>query len=193
MTTDNFISHNGGKCPVADGTLIDVKYRDDIILRISFPEKLNWVHYSIENPNDLIGWRLAEQPKQENEPVGEVHELSHGWECYIWEKAIDDGLVKDGDFVYAAPQNSAAIVAKLEAEIEAIRLANIEAQMWVDASKHDIAKLEAEKSKLRTALILCNNDLKTVIRGITDVVESAYDFEATIAYDFVIEKIKHML
>lgn len=38
------------------------------------------------------------------EPIGEVHKLDDGWVCYLWEKAVDDGLIKDGQFVYAAPR-----------------------------------------------------------------------------------------
>jgi hypothetical protein len=53
------------------------------------------------------------------EPVGEVHNLSRGWECYIWQKAVDDGLVKDGDFVYTSPQPYLTErVKELEAKLE---------------------------------------------------------------------------
>lgn len=41
---------------------------------------------------------------QESEPVGEVHLQENGLlNCLLWGKAIDDGLVKDGDFIYTHP------------------------------------------------------------------------------------------
>ena len=65
MTTDNFIPHLGGECPVADDTLIDVKWRNDAIWYALDSARIRWSHDNRDY--DIIGWRLAESSKQKKQ------------------------------------------------------------------------------------------------------------------------------
>ena len=62
MTTDNFTPHNGGECPVAEGTRIDVKYRDGQINQNIKVDNTSAIWLQDGSIYDIIGWRLAEQP-----------------------------------------------------------------------------------------------------------------------------------
>lgn len=130
MTTDNFTPHDGGKCPVANGTLIDVQYRSGVIaLKIPALKYLagkscatDWEHSYCSY--DIIGWRLAEQPKQENEPVYQVYlEMDDVWLDVSLEIYKSNSGTKR-IMCYRTPE-IAAIIAKLEAEkvalIEALK------------------------------------------------------------------------
>lgn len=68
---------------------------------------------------------------QEKGAFGEVHDLSNGWYCYIWQKAIDDGLIKDGDFVYAHPQQ---IPSEVKAYIEQLEMLTKDYTKWLSKS-----------------------------------------------------------
>lgn len=84
---DTWIEWNGGRCPVEQGTLVDVQYRDGKILcripankphpgmrdaQVAF-----WRNEAREN--DIVAYRLSESEKWNGEglpPVGEVIEYS---------------------------------------------------------------------------------------------------------------------
>ena len=74
MTTDNFTLRNGGGCPVANGTSIDIKHKNGIIsygVIVDNSYRESNYYYVLKLNGDIIGWRLAEQPKQDNEPVAD--------------------------------------------------------------------------------------------------------------------------
>lgn len=75
---DGWIRHRGGKCPVANGTLVDVRYRCGEFnygvpaLKLGDAEKVDasyafWQHAS-PNPYDILAYRLH-QPKMTAEQI----------------------------------------------------------------------------------------------------------------------------
>ena len=132
MTTNNFTTHNGGKCPVADGTLVVVKYRNGKIQPQNVAINWNWEH--ILGDYDITHWRLAEQSKQENEPVGYYKKDA----LYAADKFKEvcqvqhSGQYLDYVPVFTIPPDSAAIIAKLEA----IQLALSNLEALVSPSPH---------------------------------------------------------
>lgn len=65
---DGWIRHRGGRCPVAEGTIIDVRYRDGVVhesveaLLSSDCEQDNWIHEKDKNSDlafcDIMAYRI---------------------------------------------------------------------------------------------------------------------------------------
>ncbi|MFM2005151.1 MAG: hypothetical protein RLZZ09_806 [Pseudomonadota bacterium] len=51
--------HNGGKCPVAPDTLVDIQLRDGSEIDGLRASNLDW-HYFGPDYDDIVGWRLSE-------------------------------------------------------------------------------------------------------------------------------------
>jgi hypothetical protein len=81
---------------------------------------------------------------EKSDPVGEVHELDSGWTCYLWQIAIDVGLIKDGDFVYASPPNMQAELTSLEAKLNHATLAAEAEAKEVDERGHWNARQQGD-------------------------------------------------
>lgn len=91
---DGWIDWGGGECPVPEGALVDVRYRDSK----KFPDKMrtvaaifcgfgatkkHWTHHGL--PNDIIAYRLH-KPKEVTEADGEAdlnecigHDVATAW------------------------------------------------------------------------------------------------------------------
>lgn len=60
--TRRYKRHNGGPCPVAPDTLVDVLCSDDVeVLGIS-AKYVEWLHFGPDH-DDVVGWRLNEPSK----------------------------------------------------------------------------------------------------------------------------------
>lgn len=81
---NEWIDWYGGLCPVAEGTFVDVEYRNGLIETYSDGMDLSWTHLHMDN-HDIIAWRLhqSEQEVWSGEGLPPV-----GCECEV-RRAID--------------------------------------------------------------------------------------------------------
>lgn len=124
---NNFIKHDGGTCPVAKGTLIDVLYRDGYISKqvyalTSFTKNpdnrlaLFWKHYNAAD--DIIAWRFSESFNQSNEPVGYAPREyldNIDEEHYVLSRKQKDGIYDTP--LYAHRPDSSQTIINLEEKI----------------------------------------------------------------------------
>lgn len=62
-----WIKWNGGECPVADGTEVEIKLMDgDVLLNMGDPESLRWSHDGFSS--DIIAYRVVEEAREEFTP-----------------------------------------------------------------------------------------------------------------------------
>ena len=68
---NEWLDWNGGSCPVADGTLVDIKFRDGSTENAINATRWSWKHLPGDPGSDIISYRLVEpkQPKQPKEPL----------------------------------------------------------------------------------------------------------------------------
>lgn len=68
----DWIKWNGGECPVAAGTRVEVKYRDDEIAEDCDPDLSNWIHYGEQG--DIIAYRVVEEAAQSSGMFWDDHQ-----------------------------------------------------------------------------------------------------------------------
>ena len=160
MTTE-FIKHDGGECPVADGTLIDIKHKNGIIsygVIVDNSYRESNYYYVLKLNGDIIGWRLAEQPKQDNEPVAdEEFSLLHIL----------------ADIRTALGVGDKPMLTELAPLVQSIKQQN-------NLRKATISKLEADNAELIEALVSSNNLLNSIIHEAQDTANFIESFNPLI-------------
>ena len=58
---NDWIEWNGGKCPVADGTIVDLKFRDGEEVRSANPDVWCWSHLSDDVSNQVVAYRVVKE------------------------------------------------------------------------------------------------------------------------------------
>lgn len=66
----DWIEWNGGECPVADGTLVDVKLRADVIVEQELAAGWFWEHGLVHDDGDIIAYRVVKEAPN----ISETHE-----------------------------------------------------------------------------------------------------------------------
>ena len=80
--TNEWIEWKGGECPVEKGTLIDIKYRDQLVIKGRTPPP-DWAHD--DHPGDIVAYRpCCYQPKLKT-PHEEALEA----------KRVQNGIIND--------------------------------------------------------------------------------------------------
>lgn len=55
----DWIEWNGGECPVAAGKLVDVKFRNGVIVAHELAENWDWEHGIVQDDGDIIAYRVV--------------------------------------------------------------------------------------------------------------------------------------
>lgn len=61
MTDDGWIEWEGGKCPVAEDAIVDVKFGDGEVDGPSTAGGWDWVHRTAGLGGDIIAYRLSKE------------------------------------------------------------------------------------------------------------------------------------